>query len=63
MRYILKKTGILIVTLILISLLAFLAFQIIPGDPTTKLLGTDYSSTYSSVCARRGSRGISRAWG
>ena len=43
MRYILKKTGILIVTLILISLLAFLAFQIIPGDPTTKLLGTDYS--------------------
>ena len=43
MRYIIKKTGILIVTLILVSLLAFLAFQIIPGDPVTKLLGTDYS--------------------
>ena len=43
MRYIIKKTGILIVTLLLVSLLAFLAFQIIPGDPTTKLLGTDYT--------------------
>ena len=27
----------------MISLLAFLAFQIIPGDPTTKILGTDYT--------------------
>lgn len=43
MRYFLKKTGILIVTLILVSLLAFLAFQLIPGDPTTKLLGLDYT--------------------
>ena len=43
MNYILKKTGILIITLILITLLAFLAFQIIPGDPVTKMLGTDYS--------------------
>ncbi len=43
MRYIVKKTGILIITLLLVSLLAFLAFQIIPGDPTTKLLGTDYT--------------------
>ena len=43
MTYVLKKTGVLIVSLILISLLAFLAFQIIPGDPTTKILGTDYT--------------------
>ena len=43
MRYVVKKTGILIVTLVLVSLLAFLAFQIIPGDPTTKLLGTEYT--------------------
>ncbi|MBR3034112.1 MAG: ABC transporter permease, partial [Firmicutes bacterium] len=43
MTYVLKKTGVLIVSLILISLLAFLAFQIIPGDPTTKLLGTDWT--------------------
>ncbi|MBO4235938.1 MAG: ABC transporter permease [Firmicutes bacterium] len=43
MKYVLKKTGVLIITLIMISLLAFLAFQIIPGDPTTKILGTDYT--------------------
>jgi len=41
--YVLKKTGVLIVSLILISLLTFLAFEIIPGDPTTKILGTDYT--------------------
>ncbi len=33
----------MLVTLLLISLLAFLAFQIIPGDPTTKMLGADYT--------------------
>lgn len=43
MRYIAKKTGILLVTLLLVSAMAFLAFQIIPGDPVSKLLGTDYS--------------------
>lgn len=43
MRYVLKKTGVLLITLLLISLLAFLAFQIVPGDPTTKLLGSEYS--------------------
>lgn len=43
MKYVLKKTGVLIITLIMISLLAFLAFQIIPGDPTTKILGTEYT--------------------
>ena len=43
MRYILKKTGALLLTLLLVSLLAFLAFQIIPGDPTTKILGSDYT--------------------
>lgn len=33
----------MVLTLLLISLLAFLAFQLIPGDPITKLLGTDYT--------------------
>ena len=41
MKYILKKTCALIITLFIVSLLAFLAFQIIPGDPTTQLLGTE----------------------
>ena len=43
MQYVLKKTGVLILTLLLVSLLAYLAFEIIPGDPTTMLLGTEYS--------------------
>ena len=43
MRYILKKTGVLVVTLLLVSLLAFLAFQVIPADPVTMLLGTAYT--------------------
>ena len=41
MKYIVKKTATLIITLFIISLLAFLAFQIIPGDPTTKIMGTN----------------------
>ena len=43
MRYVLKKTGVLLITLLLVSLLAFLAFQVIPADPVTMLLGTDYT--------------------
>ena len=43
MRYILKKAGVLIVTLLIISLLAFLAFEIIPADPVDTILGTDYT--------------------
>lgn len=43
MRYFLKKFISLIITLLLVSFLAFLTFQIIPGDPVTKLLGTEYT--------------------
>lgn len=43
MRYILKKAGALIVTLLIISALAFLAFEIIPADPVDTMLGTDYT--------------------
>lgn len=41
MKYILKKTGTLILTLLIISFLSFLAFQIIPGDAAISRLGTD----------------------
>ena len=44
MKLVLKKTASLIITLFVVSLLAFLAFQIIPGDPTTKILGTNASA-------------------
>lgn len=41
MKYLLKKTGTLIITLFVVSLLAFLAFQLIPGDAATHILGTE----------------------
>lgn len=41
MNYLLRKFLTLIITLFLVSLLAFLAFQVIPGDVTTNLLGTN----------------------
>ena len=41
MTYILKKIATLIITLFLVSVLAFLAFQIIPGDVVTSIIGTE----------------------
>ena len=41
MKYAARKLLTLIITLFIVSLLAFLAFQVIPGDPTTKILGTE----------------------
>lgn len=58
MRYILKKTGVLIITLLLISLLAFLAFQIVPGDPTTMILGLD--ATPERAASLRAELGLDR---
>ncbi len=46
------------VTLLLISLLAFLAFQFIPGDPVTNLLGSDY--TPERAAALRHEMGLDR---
>ena len=40
MRYILKRMGVFVVTLFAITTLSFLAFQIIPGNPVTRMLGT-----------------------
>ena len=56
MRYFLKKAAVLLITLLIISLLAFLAFQIIPGDPTTKMLGSE--ATPERVEALRESLGL-----
>lgn len=41
MKWLLKKLVIFLLTLLAISLLAFLAFQMIPGDPALSLLGTE----------------------
>lgn len=58
MKYLLKKSCTLIITLLLVSILAFLAFQIIPGDPTTKMLGTE--ATPEAVATLRQELGLDR---
>jgi len=58
MKYLFKKTTALIITLFIVSLLAFLAFSIIPGDPATKLLGTEASP--EAVAALREELGLDR---
>lgn len=58
MKTILKKLLALIITLFMVSVLAFLAFQIIPGDPTTKMLGTE--ATSEAVAELRAELGLDR---
>ncbi len=41
MKYFLKKLATLIMTLFLVSVIAFLAFEIIPGDVVSSILGTE----------------------
>ena len=59
MKYVVKKFVTLIITLLIVSLLAFLAFQVIPGDPTTKMLGTE--ATPEAVAALRAELGLDRS--
>ena len=59
MKYIVKKILTLIITLFIVSLLAFLAFQVIPGDPTTKILGTE--ATAEARAALRAELGLDRS--
>ena len=41
MKYIVKKAGTLIITLLIVSFLSFFAFSIIPGDAARSRLGTE----------------------
>lgn len=56
MKYIIKKIAALIITLLVISLFTFLAFQIIPGDSAVTALGTD--ATKESIEALRKEMGL-----
>lgn len=58
MKYIIKKFTGLIITLLIVSMLAFLAFEIIPGDPARSLLGTE--GTEEQVMALREEMGLNR---
>lgn len=51
-----KRLGLLVVTLLLVTILAFLAFSILPGDPTTSILGVD--ATAEQIAALRARLGL-----
>ena len=58
MRYILRRVGVLVVTLFIISALTFFAFQLIPSDPVTRMLGTE--ATPELVAAMQAEMGLDR---
>lgn len=58
MKYIIKKVTGLIIALLIVSILAFLAFEIIPGDPARTILGTE--ATDAKVEALREEMGLNR---
>ena len=58
MKYAAKRIAMLLVTMVIVSLLAFLAFDLISGDPATAMLGTQ--ATPESVAALREELGLNR---
>ena len=58
MKHAVKKLGMMLLTMLIVSFLAFLAFQVIPGDPTNTILGTD--ATPEQVEALRAQLGLDR---
>ena len=58
MKFVLKKIAGLIIALLIVSVLAFLAFEVIPGDPARSILGTE--ATESKVQALREEMGLNR---
>lgn len=53
-----KRLGLLVLTLLLVTMLAFVAFSIIPGDPTSSIVGTE--ATEEQVAAVREQLGLDR---
>ena len=60
MKYAAKKGLMLLLTMLIVSFLVFVAFQILPGDPTTKLLGTQ--ATPERIAALRAELGLDDPW-
>ena len=58
MRYLLKKLLSMFLTLLAVSFFVFAAFEMIPGDAATSLLGTN--ATKESVEALREEMGLNR---
>jgi ABC-type dipeptide/oligopeptide/nickel transport system permease component len=60
MRFIARRVAISLLTLVLVSLLTFLAFSVLPGDPARVLLGQDASA--AQVAALREQMGLDRSF-
>ena len=58
MKYAAKRLLMLLVTMVIVSLLAFVAFDLISGDPATAMLGTE--ATPEKVAALREQLGLNR---
>ncbi len=58
MRYLVRKSAILLLTLFLVSLAVFFAFHVIPGDSAMLILGTEASE--ESLAALRHEMGTDR---
>ncbi|MCR4923426.1 MAG: ABC transporter permease [Lachnospiraceae bacterium] len=58
MKYVIKKFITMLITVFFVSFFVFIAFQIIPGDPATAMLGTE--ATPDEVAALRVKLGLDR---
>ena len=58
MKYAIRRIAMLLLTMVIVSLLAFVAFDLISGDPATAMLGTQ--ATEGSVAALRTELGLDR---
>lgn len=58
MKYAIRRIAMLLLTMVIVSLLAFVAFDLISGDPATAMLGTQ--ATEESVAALRTELGLDR---
>lgn len=58
-KTVLKRTALLLATLMLVTFLAFVAFSIIPGDPTDTILGLE--ATPEQIAALRAELGLDRS--
>ena len=56
MKTVLKRLGLLLLTLLLVTAFAFLAFSVIPGDPTESILGLE--ATDEQIAALRARLGL-----
>lgn len=58
MKYAAKRIALLLLTMVLVSLLAFVAFDLISGDPATAMLGTE--ATPEKIAALQEQLGLNR---